>query len=247
MGGALLESWHAIGCPLTCTVIDPVSPSATVPSIHEAHDALSTADIILLAVKPQTLPDLCPALARLLPESALVLSIAAGTRLETFAGWFGARRPVIRAMPNTPAAIGKGITVAVPNAQVSPAQKHSAQILLESTGHLLWITEESLMDAVTALSGSGPAYVFYLIESLSRAGVSLGLSPEISAALARQTVIGSAALAESQSGVPPEQLRHAVTSPNGTTAAGLAVLMDGRFDEVLQDTLHAACARSKAL
>jgi len=247
MGSALLRGWQESDLNATYTIIDPYSAAADFTSIPHAKEPLSRADVIVLAVKPQTMGDVCLPLSLLISPKTLVLSIAAGQSLSTFAHWFGADQPVIRAMPNTPAAIAEGVTVAVANPAVTSGQESLAHRLLSAAGLVEWITEESLMDAVTALSGSGPAYVFYMIEAMTKAGIAAGLPAPLSETLARQTVIGSAALAQSESGLSAQVLREAVTSPNGTTEAGLKILMNGNFQDILTQTLLAARDRSKAL
>ena len=173
-------------------------------------------------------------------KDALILSIAAGQSLAALESFFAAGQPVVRSMPNTPAAIGKGVSAAITNRHVSDKQKAMASRLLEASGTVSWIADESLMDAITALSGSGPAYVFYLIEALAKAGETIGLDPQLSMSLARQTVIGSAALAEDSCDIPAEILRKNVTSPGGTTEAALKILMDGEFQALLNEALKAA-------
>ena len=182
----------------------------------------------------------------MIPNRTPILSIAAGQSLANFAAYFEPERPVIRAMPNTPAAIGKGMSVAIPNNHATEAHRRIAQNLLSAAGEFLWLESESQMDAVTAVSGSGPAYVFYLMEALAKAATEAGLPEDQAMILARQTVIGSAALAERDAS-PPGLLRRNVTSPGGTTEAALAVLMDGRFEEIMTKAVAAATARSKEL
>ena len=150
-------------------------------------------------------------------------------------------------MPNTPAAIGKGMTVACANTKVSAKQKSMTENLLDTLGVTDWLENETLFDAVTGLSGSGPAYIFYMIEAMAKAGTTLGLEPGFAMKLARQTVIGSAALAEREASLPASKLRENVTSPNGTTAAALSVLMDGKFQDIITTAIAKASARSKEL
>lgn len=255
MGAAMLEGWLNSSLAAAYTVTEPgglpekfqAHPSIRhIKNMSEASDAAAS-PLIVLAVKPQTMEGLCSALKPLLSKESLVLSIAAGITLQHFAAWLNPAQPIIRCMPNTPAAIGKGISVAVANSNVTSAQKEWADAALRVTGQLEWLKDEALMDAVTALSGSGPAYVFYLIEALAKAGESLGFTPEMAMQLARQTVIGSAALAEAESSTPASILRQNVTSPGGTTEAGLKVLMNGEFLDILQRTLKAAELRGREL
>lgn len=248
MGGAMLRGWRAAAIARKIFVIEPnglPDEFHNQPDIY-LTDSISECDAVILAVKPQIINDICQSIC---PHAAtLVLSIAAGQKLDNFKHHFGAAQPVIRAMPNTPAAIGQGISVAVASRNVSPNQKALAQSLLSAIGRVEWISDESLMDAVTALSGSGPAYVFYLIEVLARAGAASGLPPDFAMTLARQTVIGSAALAAAEPGTPASTLRKNVTSPGGTTEAALNVLMqDHALEELFTLALQAASRRSREL
>lgn len=251
MGAALLDGWLGAKLPAAFSVIEPhdivqdkIPHYRTVP---DAIEDLKKAEIVILAVKPQTMNEVCTQLKTLIGPKTLILSIAAGRTLAGFASFFGAAQPLIRSMPNTPAAIGKGMTVAIANKHVSPAQKTLAADLLKCAGAFEWIEDETLLDAITALSGSGPAYVFYLIEMLAASGKKLGLSADLAMTLARQTVIGSAALAESEPKISADTLRHNVTSPAGTTEAALKVLMDGRAQAIFDDALAAAKKRGKEL
>ncbi len=253
MGGAMMRSWLYADLFNHIDVIDPMplpdefSGDARVRHFTSPSDQKITSDILVLAVKPQVLREASRGIASALTPDTVLLSIAAGQSLAALERVFGSHMPVIRAMPNTPAAIGKGASVCVANAHVTDVQKDIAQGLLEASGTTLWVEDEGLMDAVTALSGSGPAYVFYFIEALARAGQQAGLSAEMSMALARQTVIGSAALAEHDGDVDACVLRKNVTSPGGTTQAALETLMDGRFQDILSEALQAAKLRARAL
>lgn len=205
-----------------------------------------TPGVILLAVKPQVMAEALPPYARFAGRS-LFVSIAAGKTLEFLARHLGPRAAIVRAMPNTPAAIGKGITVAIANRTVTPDQKAAGQALLSAVGECVWIEEEGLMDAVTAVSGSGPAYVFLLMETMARAGMAQGLSPDIALRLARATVWGAGALAQ-ESGEDPARLRENVTSPGGTTAAALSVLMgDPGLQDLMDRAIAAAVQRGREL
>lgn len=208
-----------------------------------AHDW----DILVLAVKPQIMDEVLADLATYLPRDLTILSIAAGKPLDFYKEKLGEQRPIIRAMPNTPASIGKGMSVAIATQSSTPISKDNAHFLLSCLGKTEWIADEILMDAVTAVSGSGPAYVFYLMESLAQAGVRSGLEPDFAMTLARQTVIGAAALADDESGTKAAQLRENVTSPGGTTAAALSVLMDGRFQALMDEAVAHATKRGKDL
>jgi pyrroline-5-carboxylate reductase len=202
-------------------------------------------DTIVLAVKPQSFRDAGAKLKTLIAPSTLVVSIMAGTTIASISEVCGGA--VVRAMPNTPAAIGRGITVAVAANDVSAAQRAVADALLRATGAVEWVDDEPLMDAVTAVSGSGPAYVFLLAEELARAGVEAGLPVELATKLARETVAGSGELLH-RSELSSATLRQNVTSPGGTTAAALEVLMgpDG-LQPLLTRAVAAATRRSKEL
>jgi len=253
MGGALLEGWIGLGVdPAGMTVIEP-QPSPQIAALAARGLRLNPgapsvrADAVVIAVKPQTAPEALAGIGGLVAPGAVVISIMAGRTLGFLAGALPAGTAIVRAMPNTPAAIGRGITVAVPNAQVTPAQRDLAHRLLAATGAVEWIVDEGLMDAVTAVSGSGPAYVFLLAESLARAGEKAGLPAALAASLARATVSGAGELLH-RSALDAATLRHNVTSPGGTTAAALDVLMaaDG-LDPVMERAVAAATRRGRAL
>lgn len=258
MGSALLRGWLASGHIGHVYVLDPFGlpeefedeAPARVAFYDKAEifaGARPPASVFVIAVKPQIMDEVCHAIKKAIPADALVLSIAAGQTIAKFESYFGAAQPVIRSMPNTPAAIAKGMTVGCPNAHVSPAQKTLADNLLKAVGQVEWVEDEGLLDAVTAVSGSGPAYIFLLMEAMAAAGVKAGLKPDFAMKLARQTVIGSAALAESDP-LPAETLRKNVTSPGGTTAAALDVLMaTSGMQDLFDKAIAAATARSKEL
>lgn len=258
MGSALLRGWLSSGLVKHVYVLDPGGLPEEFEDDSPAHitffdkpvmfaGAHPPASIFVIAVKPQIMDEVCPAIKKSIPEEALILSIAAGQTIRNFENFFGAEQPIIRSMPNTPASISKGITVTCPNTHVTTAQKQTATELLKTVGHVEWISDETLMDAVTALSGSGPAYVFLLIEAMASAGIKAGLEPAFSMKLARQTVIGSAALADREP-TPAATLRQNVTSPGGTTAAALNILMSSPgIQELFDKAIAAAAARSKEL
>jgi pyrroline-5-carboxylate reductase len=204
-------------------------------------------EIVVLAVKPQSMDGALTDLKRFAEAGSLFLSIAAGKTLKYFAGHLGGPAKVVRAMPNTPAAVRQGISVATAAPNVSAAEKRRCHGLLEAVGQVLWVDDESLMDPVTALSGSGPAYVFLLVEAMAAAGVKLGLTADMAMQLARATVVGSGELLK-QSPEAASQLRVNVTSPGGTTAEALKILMaaDG-IQAVFDKALAAASRRSKEL
>ncbi|MFN3869516.1 MAG: pyrroline-5-carboxylate reductase [Hyphomicrobiaceae bacterium] len=233
MGGAMLAGWLERGLdPSAVTVVDPGPPPEVAALIAqggitqcaEASSAAASPAVIVVAVKPQIMDAVLPGLAKIAAPETLVLSIAAGRTIAGFERHFGRTAAVVRAMPNTPAAIGRGITVCVANAATAPAQRDLATSLLAAVGEVGWIDDERLMDAVTAVSGSGPAYVFLLAEALAAAGRAQGLDAALADRLARATIAGSGELLR-QSDASAEQLRRNVTSPGGTTAAALAVLM----------------------
>jgi pyrroline-5-carboxylate reductase len=203
-------------------------------------------DVVILAVKPQTMDAAIKPYKRFVGRS-LFLSIAAGKTLAYFARQLDDDAAVVRSMPNTPAAVGRGITVACANPRVTPTQRRLADELLAAVGEVGWVEQEALLDAVTAVSGSGPAYVFLLIECLAKAGIAEGLPADLASKLARATVAGSGELARLSS-EPPSRLREAVTSPGGTTRAALDVLMaaDG-LEPLLTRAVAAAAKRSREL
>lgn len=227
MGSAMLQGWLAGGLPPTSVhVIDP-HPSDWLKATGVNLNAGLPGDpaVVLLAVKPQMMADALPQLAAMGGGQTLFVTVAAGITIDTYAQLLGADTPLIRAMPNTPAAIGRGITAIVANGAATPAHLDLAEALLRAVGQVVRLENEGQMDAVIGVSGSGPAYVFHLIEAMAAAGVEQGLSPELSMQLAKATVGGAGMLAE-QSDESPAQLRINVTSPGGTTAAALEVLME---------------------
>jgi len=253
MGGAMLEGWIALGLDAKRIVVIEPQPSGEVAALRALGLRLNpdegvTRDpsVVVLAVKPQSAPDVLPAVRPMVGASTLVLSIMAGRTLA-FLQQGLPDAAIVRVMPNTPAAIGRGIAVAVANGRVSSAQRGLADRLLAATGAVEWVTDEQLMDAVTALSGSGPAYVFLLAESLAKAGTAAGLPVDLAARLARATVAGSGELLH-RSPLDATGLRENVTSPGGTTAAALEVLMakDG-LDPLLEKAVAAATRRSREL
>ena len=253
MGQAMLNGWLARGLdPRKIVVIEP-QPSKALKAL--AHRGLSvnpkgkaaSASVIVIAVKPQSAPAALPVLAPYAGKGTLALSIMAGRTLGTLQASLPAGTALVRAMPNTPAAIGRGITVACPNAAVTARQRKQATDLLTAIGSVEWVKDEHLIDAVTALSGSGPAYVFLLAETMARAGISVGLPPALATRLARETVAGSGELLH-QSRLDAAILRQNVTSPGGTTAAALDVLMGpGGFETLLAKAIAAATRRSREL
>ncbi|MDW8468162.1 MAG: pyrroline-5-carboxylate reductase [Burkholderiales bacterium] len=218
---------------------------AGVLTYAETRAALREGDVVLFAVKPQQLREAARA-AALGRDRHLVVSIAAGVRIASLARWLGGYGRIVRAMPNTPALVGAGVTALCAAPGCAEADLAAAETILGAVGRTVRIGEERLMDAVTAVSGSGPAYVFWLIEQLAAAGEALGLAAETARTLALETVLGAAKLA-AQSGEPPELLRARVTSKGGTTEAALAVFDQERLGERFFAAVRAACARGDEL
>ena len=203
--------------------------------------------LVIFAVKPQVMRDIVPAYRRFAGKGATFLSVAAGTGIGVFEEILGAGTPVIRCMPNTPAAIGRGMMVTCSNPHVTKDAQGFAAELLAASGKVASVDDEALMDAVTAVSGSGPAYIFHFIECLTAAGEKAGLPADTAKLLAMQTVFGAASLAAA-SDEEPGRLREQVTSPNGTTAAALGVLMGGdRLKTLVEEAVEAARKRSVEL
>ena len=257
MGGAMLEGWLDQGTKATdVTIVEP-NPDAAKDFVQRLGvRAISTADeladdyapdVVVLAVKPQVMGDALPPYAKLVKTNPVFLSIAAGKTIQSFEDILGADAAIVRAMPNTPASVGRGITVGCPNGNVTDAQAAHCKTLLASVGDVEWVTDESLMDAVTAVSGSGPAYIFLLAEAMGQAGRAAGLPAELSDTLARATVAGAGELLH-QSPLLASTLRTNVTSPGGTTAAALEVLMaDDGLSALMTKAIAAATQRSKDL
>ncbi|MVO16025.1 pyrroline-5-carboxylate reductase [Parasedimentitalea huanghaiensis] len=250
MGSAMLAGWLEGGLPAaSVSVIDPYPSDWLQESgVHINQPLPETPAIVLIAVKPQMMGEALPNLQLLGGGDTLFISVAAGTSIATYEDILGANTPLVRAMPNTPAAISRGITAIVGNARASAADLDSAELLLSAVGQVVRLDSETQMDAVTGVSGSGPAYVFHLIETMAAAGEAQGLPAELAMQLAKATVAGAGALAEA-SEESPSQLRVNVTSPNGTTQAALEVLMDktSGFPTLLESAVGAATNRSKEL
>ncbi len=254
MGGALLEGWLEGGVPDGAVhIVEPVPRPALLERAASGSVSLNPDSLpeqpaaALIAVKPQLIATALPVLRPAATAGTLVISIAAGITLARIESTLPGCR-AIRAMPNTPAAIGKGISALIAAESVGGADRELANALLGAAGATVWLERESDMDLVTAVSGSGPAYVFALIEALSKAGEAEGLPANLALALARQTIIGAGALA-AHSEEAPEALRQAVTSPGGTTAAGLKHLLDPEagLEQLILRTVRAAAARSREL
>jgi pyrroline-5-carboxylate reductase len=254
MGGAMLEGWLRLGLdPAVVEAIDP-SPPPEVAALLARHGVRRSgpqgppADVLVIAVKPQAMDAALPPLAGRVGPRTLVLSVAAGKTLATFERAYGRSTAVVRTIPNTPAAVARGMTVGVANAAVAPAQRRATEALLSAIGAFDWIEDEALIDVATAVSGSGPAYVFHFVEALAAAGIAQGLPPVLAAKLARVTVEGAGELLR-QSPLDPATLRENVTSPAGTTAAALAHLMDAQtgFPPLLARAVEAATRRAREL
>lgn len=251
MGSAMLEGWLGRGLAQDRVWVIEPNPSDWLRGLTGVHLNTALPDdpaVVLVAVKPQMMGTALPSISALGGGRTVFLSIAAGTPIQRFEEAFGASTPVIRAMPNTPAAIGRGITAMVGNAHVTPERMDMAEALLSAIGQTVRLEDEGQMDAVTAVSGSGPAYVFHLIETLAAAGVAEGLPEAVAMQLAKATVAGAGALAETADETPT-RLRVNVTSPNGTTQAALEVLMDEAtgFPALLRRAVKAAADRSREL
>ena len=253
MGGALLEGWLRLGLEAKNVAVLEPQPTAEIAALARRGvklnpdvKALGGVAAMVIALKPQVAAEVVPALAPLVSASTVVVSIMAGRTLHFLAAALGRPCALVRAMPNTPAAIGRGITVAVPR-DADAAQRDLANRLLAATGAVEWIDDEALLDAVTAVSGSGPAYVFLLAEALAEAGVAAGLPAPLAAKLARETVAGTGELLH-RSPLDAAALRQNVTSPGGTTAAALTVLMgESGLAALMTRAIAAATARSREL
>jgi pyrroline-5-carboxylate reductase len=257
MGHALLAGWLQGGLePARIMVQDPAPQphirqelEARGIKLHTGVEAVPEPPaVLLLAVKPQVMDEVLAQLAKLVGSGTVVVSIAAGRQIAGLAAHLPEGTAVVRAMPNTPASVGRGITVAVGNAHVTGAQRDTCDRLLRAVGEVAWVDDEGLIDAVTAVSGSGPAYVFYLAECLAEAGVAAGLAPALARQLARATVAGAGELLH-RSLLDAGTLRRNVTSPGGTTAAALEVLTAEHegLPELMRNAVAAAARRSREL
>ena len=261
MGSALLKGWFAHGIGTHRIVVQEPEPNAEVDEFlkaagldaGEARDEPVPPSVIVLAVKPQKMDEVAAGIAHVADENTVVMSIAAGRTVDSIAAHFGENAAIVRVMPNTPAAVGRGMSVLYANQHVTEAQKDDCQRLMAAVGETAWVEDETLIDAVTAVSGSGPAYVFLLTECLAQAGVQAGLSTELAAKLARATVSGAGELMHKASETP-DVLRQNVTSPAGTTEAALRVLMGqdddpekGPLADLVREAVAAAAKRSREL
>ena len=256
MGGAMLEGWLERGLPPDAVDVIEQYPSERIKALQARNglrlnpelSAARAPEILILAIKPQSLDAAAADLAFLAQAGTLVISILAGKTIADLKARMPEAMAFIRAMPNTPAAVGRGITGAAVSSGVSAGQKQQAEQLLSAVGAVEWAADEALIDAVTAVSGSGPAYVFYLTECLARAGAAAGLPADMAMRLARATVEGAGELMYQDSETPPATLRENVTSPGGTTAAALEVLMaEGGLDPLMREAVAAAKRRAEEL
>ncbi|HEY7551883.1 MAG TPA: pyrroline-5-carboxylate reductase [Hyphomicrobiaceae bacterium] len=256
MGYALLAGWLEGGLEPERIIVQEPAPQPRIAAELAARGIAVHAEVaampeppavVLIAVKPQVMDEVLPPLARLVGPRTVVASIAAGRRIAGLAAHLPDGTAIVRAMPNTPASVGRSNTVAVGNAHVTAGQREACDELLRAVGEVTWVDDEGLMDAVTAVSGSGPAYVFHLAECLAEAGIAAGLPPALAQRLARATVAGSGELLH-RSDLDAAQLRRNVTSPAGTTAAALEVLMaQNGLAELMRNAVAAATRRSREL
>ena len=255
MGAALARGWIEDGRGPDIIAIEPHPEAGFARALRKAGGRLNpkaasigTPQAVVLAVKPQMLEDVARDAARFGSAKPVFISIAAGIALKKLGGWLGDRAAIVRAMPNLPAAIGQGATVAAANTRVTRSQKALAGALLAAAGALEWLSDETPIDAVTAVSGSGPAYVFLLVEALAAAGVAAGLKPDLAMRLAHRTVAGAGGLLAAWPERPAGTLRRDVTSPGGTTEAALKVLMGtGGMAPLMAKAVRAAVKRAKEL
>ena len=252
MGGAMVQGWLDAGlAPSSLTILEP-NPSSEIASLAADRGVAlnprtvdAPPEMLVLAVKPQSLDQVAPQISQFAAERTLLLSIIAGKTIANLMARLPNARAVVRAMPNTPAAIGRGVTAAFANRDVNAEQRRWCERLLGAVGAFFWLDDEDAIDAVTAISGSGPAYVFALTEALAAAADKLGLPTEMSMSLARGTVEGAAELMRRESATAHATLRRNVTSPAGTTAAALAVLQEpGGLNDLMARATAAACARA---
>ena len=259
MGGALLEGWFKQGLnPVDVIIVEPAGRDTVAPcSKHRALTCLATVtevprdfvpDVVLFAVKPQVADGVVGDYRRFVDKAPVFLSVIAGKTTGYFQKHLGDAAAVVRCMPNTPAAVGKAVTAMYAAPAASVVQRRVCEVLLQAVGEVAWLADETLMDAVTAVSGSGPAYVFLMVEALRDAGIAAGLPPDVAAHLARSTIVGSGALLDRDAATAPDVLRRNVTSPGGTTAAALSVLMgENGLTELMVRAVAAAAKRSKEL
>jgi pyrroline-5-carboxylate reductase len=250
VGGLIADGWD----PARIRVADPdpgqrerMAARHQVATTPDNQVAVSDADVVVLAVKPQAMAAVAQGLAAgIAQQQPLVITIAAGIRQSALRDWLGADTAIVRAMPNTPALVQSGATALFANTAVSDAQRSLAESILRAVGLVIWVEDEALMDAVTALSGSGPAYFFLFMEALQAAGEELGLPTGTARLLALQTAFGAARMAL-ESSDDAATLRHHVTSPGGTTERAIGILQDGGLAELVSRAVQGAAERSREL
>lgn len=250
IGGLIADGFPARRIHVTDVVTDRLKRLEQrfgVQALSNNEALVKACDVVVLAVKPQQMRQLALEIAAAVQERRpLIVSIAAGIRESDLERWLGGEAAIVRAMPNTPALVQSGATGLHANARVSVQQRDQAESLLRAVGVTVWVDREEQLDAVTAVSGSGPAYFFLLMEAMQKAGIELGLPPEAAQLLVEQTALGAAKLAL-EADVGPGELRRRVTSPGGTTERAIAVLSDAGFEELILRALRAACLRSQEL
>ena len=248
IGGLIANDFdpgQVTACDINNEQLDKLARDFSVNTSSDSIASAAEADIVMLAVKPQVMQVICEQLAALQNQSEqLFISIAAGVREADINRWLGGSRAVVRCMPNTPSLIQLGATGLYANPQVSSTQKQTAQSILDAVGITVWVEEETALDAVTAISGSGPAYFFYFIELLQQAGSELGLDSETALALARQTALGAVTMAQSDDAA---ELRARVTSKKGTTERAILSFQKNHLDTLIKDATRAAFDRSAEL
>lgn len=250
VGGLVADNWladhiHVADPDEACR--ESLRSRFSIHTTSDNHSVVMASDILVLAVKPQVMHDVATGMAdTVLQKKPLVISIAAGISLASLSHWLGGYRSLVRSMPNTPALVGSGATAMHADPSVDDSGRDLAETVMRAVGLALWVDDEAQIDAVTALSGSGPAYFFYLMEAMEQAGIDLGLHPKTARLLTLQTAFGASKMAL-ESNNSPRELRKKVTSPGGTTESALAVLKEGQFKKLFAQTLGAACERSNEL
>jgi len=251
MGRALLTNWAS--SPHINADFTVYKPSPLIPSLQNKDnvhykpqvemDNPPAYDIVIFCVSPQIMGDVIQQYKSLISPHTLIMTIAAGLRMEWYEDQISSSQPIIRTMPNTPVAVGHGMTIGYANKNVTPDMQKHAEMLFQATGKFEWMEEEEHINIATSICGSGPAYLFYFVESMTRAGIDIGLPEDISLRLATETVIGSCKLLEEDRESSIQTLRENVTSKGGGTEAALNVMMDGRWDDLFSEVLHAAKKR----
>jgi len=249
IGGLIARGYRAAGIRVSDPVKDNrrrLAENFGVVAVADNNDAVQGAEVVILAVKPQVMASVATGLAPALDSRPVVVSIAAGIPVRALQSWLGPDMPVVRCMPNTPALVGSGATGLFASPQVSDAQKADTGDILAAVGTVDWVADEALIDAVTALSGSGPAYFFLVMEAMQKAGVAMGLPTETARQLTLQTALGAARMATS-SGEDVAELRRRVTSPGGTTERAIGRFVDGGLPELFASAMNAALDRAREM